>query len=155
MDNPSKYNFQYCQKIVVFSRDLNSILLCKRRNEDDYNEIYTFIGGKMETSDKDIISAIQREKDEEVGEDFKVELYSKFSSNVNYKKNNGDFMILPHYYARHINGDVKLNDEYSDYKWIDINDLDTFEPKVNNIPKTVKALLKLKTIMKDKDLIII
>jgi len=155
MNSSSKYNFQYCQKIVVFSKDLNSVLLCKRKDEDDFNEIYTFIGGKMETSDKDIISAIQREKDEEVGENFKAELYPKFSNNVNYIKKNGDFMILPHYYARHIGGEIKLNEEYSGYKWVNISDLDTFEPKIKNIPETVRILLGLKTIMKDEDLTII
>ena len=153
--NKDKYNFQYCQKIVVFSKDMNSVLLCKRKDEDDFNEIYTFIGGKMETSDKDIISAIQREKDEEIGESFKIELYPKFSNNVNYVKKNGDFMILPHYYAKHISGEVKLNEEYSDYKWVGIDNLDAFEPKINNISETVKILLKLRTIIKDEDLIVI
>ena len=153
--NKDKYDFQYCQKIVVFSKDLNSVLLCKRKDEDDFNETYTFIGGKMETSDKDIISAIQREKDEEIGKDFKIELYPKFSNNVNYMKKNSDFMILPHYYARHISGEVKLNEEYSDYKWVDIDDLDVFEPKINNIPETVRILLELRMIMKDEDLIVI
>ena len=109
MKNMNKYNFQYCQKIVVFSKDLNSVLLCKRKQEKDFNEIYNFIGGKMEISDKDIIMAIKREKDEEVGLGFKIELYPELSKNIYYKKKTGDFMILPHYYARHIDGEVKIN----------------------------------------------
>ena len=154
--NEDKYNFQYCQKIVVFSKDMNSVLLCKRREEDDFNEVYNFIGGKMETSDKNIVIGIKREKDEEVGGDFKVELYPRFSKNVYYKKKNGSFMILPHYYARHIKGEVKINQkEYSDYKWVNIKDLDLFGPKIDNIPEIVKMFLELKVIMKAKDLVIV
>ncbi len=155
MNKTEKYNFQYCQKIVVFSKDLNSVLLCKRKGETDYDGIYSFIGGKMETSDKDIVSAIQREKNEEVGEGFKIKLYSHLSNNLTFKKKDGSFMILPHYYARHIEGEVKLNKEYSDYKWVEIDKLDMFEPKIASIPEIVKILLKIKNIMQDESLVII
>ncbi len=151
----NKYNFLYCQKIVVFSSDMNSVLLCKRKGEEDYNKIYTFIGGKMETTDKDIVVAMQREKNEEVGEGFKIELCPQFSINLSFQKKNGDFVILPHYYSRHLSGDVRLNEEYSNYKWVDIDSLSFFEPKIDNIPRVVKTLLKLKTIIKAEDLIIV
>jgi len=151
----NKYSFLYCQKIVVFSRDMNSVLLCKRKDEEDYDKIYTFIGGKMEVTDKDIVAGMQREKNEEVGESFKIELCPQFSINLNFQKKNGDFVILPHYYSRHLSGDVNLNEEYSNYKWVDINSLSSFEPKIDNIPKVVKTLLKLKAIINPEDLIIV
>lgn len=86
MENKEKYNFQYCQKIVIFSPDLKKVLLCKRKGENDYDGIYSFIGGKMESSDEDIVSAMEREKNEEIGEDFKVKLYHEFSNNLTFKK---------------------------------------------------------------------
>ncbi len=152
MNNKNKYYFQYCQKIVVFSHDFTKVLLCKRKNEADYDGVYSFIGGKMETTDKNIITSMQREKNEEVGENFKVKIYTKFSNNLIFKKKSGDYMILPHYLAIHAGGDIKLNEEYSEYQWVNIADLEQFEPKIKNIPESVNKLLKLKTIIEDKDL---
>jgi hypothetical protein len=43
--------FQYCQKIVVYSQDGQSVLLCKRKGEADFDSVFSFIGGKMERSD--------------------------------------------------------------------------------------------------------
>jgi len=64
-----KYLFQYCQKIVVYSEDEASVLLCKRKGEADYDGDFSFIGGKMELSDKDFVAGLRREKNEEVGQD--------------------------------------------------------------------------------------
>jgi len=155
MENKEKYNFQYCQKLVIFSTDFKKALLCKRKGEDDYDGVYSFIGGKMETTDSDLVSAMQREKNEEVGKNFKVKLYQKFSNNLTFKKKSGDYMVLSYYLAKHVAGEVELNEEYSDYKWVEIEQLENFEPKINNIPESVKTLLKLKKIIEEEDLEII
>lgn len=132
-----KYNFQFCPKIVVFSNDLKSILLCKRKDEKDYDGIFSFIGGKMETADESIVAGLIREKNEEVGKDFKVDLYTRYSANLFFIKKDGSKMILPHYFAIHKKGEVKLNEEYSEFKWILIDELESFEPKINNISESV------------------
>jgi len=151
----SGYNFQYCQKIVVFSNDLESVLLCKRKGENDYDGVYSFIGGKMENTDDSFIAGLQREKNEEVGEGFKVEIYPTLTVNSLFKKKSGDFMVLPHYFARHISGDVKLNEEYSDFKWVKIIELKDFEPKIPGIPKIVEKLISLKNIAKQDEMVAI
>jgi hypothetical protein len=53
-------------------------------------------------------------------------------------------MILPHYYAKYIKGDIVLNDEYEDYRWIKVNELNKFEPKIKTIPDIVKKIITLK-----------
>ena len=150
-----KYNFQYCQKMVVFSKDMNSVLLCKRKGENDYDGVYSFIGGKMETLDGSFVAGLQREKNEEVGEKFKIEIYPLFTINHLFVKKSGDFMVLPHFYARHIEGDIVLNGEYSDFQWVILDKLINFEPKIADIPDIVNKLLELKKIIKDEDLVII
>ena len=135
-----QYSFQYCQKLVVFSEDRSSVLLCKRKGEADYDGTYSFIGGKMEISDGSIIEGLKREKDEEIGERCRVDLYSTFSINLFYTKADGNKMILPHYYAVFLGGEIVLSDEYSEYKWVPVNKLDDFEPKVPNIPDVVEQL---------------
>ena len=59
--------FQYCQKIVIFSKDGTSVLLAKRRGEADYDGVFSFIGGKLESTDGGLVQGLQREKDEEIG----------------------------------------------------------------------------------------
>lgn len=148
-----KYSFQYCQKIVVFSKDEKQILLARRKGETDYDGVYSFIGGKMEIGDKNIIDGLKREKNEEVGVNFIINIHPFYNTPVYFTKKDGSAMILPHYYAKYIKGDIVLSDEYSDYKWVDVSDLQTFEPKIETIPQVVNILLRLKPIFKESDFI--
>ena len=149
----NKYLFQNCQKIVVFSEDNSKVLLAQRKGESDFDSTYSFIGGKMEITDKDIIEGMRREKNEEVGEDFIIRLNPIYNSVIHYIKKDGNYMLLPHYYAQYIRGEVKLNGEYSNYKWVPISEIDEFEPKITNIPEIIKRLLKIIPVMEDKDFV--
>jgi 8-oxo-dGTP pyrophosphatase MutT (NUDIX family) len=140
-----KYAFQYCPKLVVLSEDLTKVLLCKRKGEADYDGTFSFIGGKLEVNDGSIAEGIKREKDEEVGETFQLNLYDTFSLDILFRKKDGSSMIVPHYLALHTSGDITLNtEEYSEYKWVPIEELETFEPKIKNIPEITGKLLLLK-----------
>ncbi len=147
------YLFQYCQKLVVFSCDNSSVLFAKRRGEAEFDEYYSLIGGKMETTDGDIIASIQREKDEEVGKDFRLKVCPMYSCyNVLFRKKDGTGMILPHYVAVHCEGLIQLNaEEYSQYKWVPIRELDNLEPKVDNTGQVVKNALRLLPLLQEHD----
>ena len=56
----------------------------------------------METTDDGIIARHKREKDEEVGENFKVKIFPTLSYNTFFRKKDGNAMILPHYLALHV-----------------------------------------------------
>jgi len=154
----SKYSFQYCQKIVLFSKDWNKVLLAKRTGEADYDGFYTFIGGKMEITDGSIVDGLKREKDEEIGEDAQVAIYPSVSWNIRFTKKDGSAMILPHYVARYMKGNIQLSAlEYSEYAWVPTEELDSFGPKplVANIPEVVAwALIFKETIDKDNFVVI-
>lgn len=150
-----KYNFQYCQKIVVLSKDKKKALLCKRKDEVDFDGVFSFIGGKMEIADSSIVAGLKREKDEEVGEGFKLRLYPMFSLNLLYRKKDGASMILPHYLAIHEEGEVILNEEYSEFQWVELERLEEFEPKIANIPQTVGEMLRLEKVSRKEDFILI
>ena len=147
--------FQYCQKIVVFSKDRKKVLLCKRKGENEYDGIFSFIGGKMETRDSDLLKGLQREKNEEVGKNFMIKLYPHFSTNHYFRKKDGNCMVLPHYYAVHVKGEIKLNEEYSEYAWVPLNSLKKFEPKIHTIVPVVHELKRLEKIMKKKEFVVI
>lgn len=146
-----KYLFQNCQKIVVFSKDKSKVLLCKRVGEADYDGVFSFIGGKMETTDKSILAGLKREKNEEVGSLFKIKICPFYSVNYYFVKKDGNHMILPHYYAVYESGEVNLNEEYSEYKWVPVNQLNNFEPKIPTIPEAIEKLLRISSFFQEKD----
>ena len=150
-----KYNFQNCQKIVVFSADNTKVLLAKRKGENDYDGIYSFIGGKMEITDKNLIEGMRREKNEEIGESFRVKLFPIYNTSTFYIKKDGSYMVLPHYYARYVGGDILLSDEYSEYLWVKVEEIDSFKPIIENIPEFTKRLLKLVPLMNESDFVLI
>ena len=64
--------FQYCQKIVLFSQDGSAVLLARRRGEADYDGVFSFIGGKLESTDGGLVNGLRREKNEEIGSAAKI-----------------------------------------------------------------------------------
>lgn len=129
-------------------------MLVRRYGETDYDGAFSFIGGKMEGSDSSIIDALKREKDEEVGSTFRVRVYPNATNNWLYRKKDGSNMILPHYICQHTAGGVALNQaEYSEWRWIPLDDLATLEPKIESIPKMVEWAVKLKDALQDSDFV--
>ncbi|MEU0506827.1 NUDIX hydrolase [Nocardia sp. NPDC005998] len=131
-------HFQYCQKLIVIDPATDSILLARRKGEADYDGVYSFIGGKMETTDSTILDAIRREKEEEIGQAATILIAEDLSYNVLFKKKDGNSMILPHFYAEYAGGEIELNEEYSDYVWVPKDQLDSFGPMIPTIPEAVR-----------------
>jgi len=134
---PENLSFQYCQKLVVLSEDKSAVLLARRKGEADYDGVYSFIGGKMETTDETLLAGMQREKNEEVGPDVRLRVIANQSYNILFRKSDGNSMVLPHIAAQYIGGTIELNEEYSDYTWVPVNEINTFEPKIETVPEAV------------------
>ena len=130
--------FQYCQKLVILSADKQSVLLAKRKGEADYDGTFSFVGGKMETTDESLVAGMKREKDEEIGAGVRINIIPDESLNVLFRKADGNSMVLPHIAGVYISGDIYINDEYSEYRWVPLSDLGTFEPKIANIPEMAR-----------------
>jgi NADH pyrophosphatase NudC (nudix superfamily) len=125
--------FQYCPKLIVISSDHKHVLLARRHKEADYDGVFSFIGGKMITTDESIIAGMKREKDEEIGSDAKLAILPNETNTLLFRKSDGNSMILPHIPAVFKSGEIKLNDEYTEYQWVPVDELDGFEPKIPNI----------------------
>lgn len=121
----------------------DKVLLCKRKGEQDYDGVYSLIGGKLEVSDGDFIGGLKREKNEEIGTECKVRILPNYTYNVIFTKKDGTAMILPHYYAEYVSGKITLSDEYSDYKWVPIRELSSFQPLIESVPTIVPEMMKL------------
>ena len=146
--------FHYCPKLIVFSKDKKSVLLVRRFGEADYNETYTFIGGKTETTDGGLVAGLKREKDEEIGPDAKLTVcYMMSCYQVWYKKKNGNYMVLPHHVAIYQGGEIKLNPgEYDDYKWVPLTEIDNYT-QIANTPIAVRDGLRLLSVLTDEDFV--
>lgn len=148
----SDLHFQYCPKIIVFSADKQSVLLARRANEVDYNDLYTFIGGKTQNSDGSLLAGLKREKEEEIGKAVKLKICWLMSCyQVWYVKKDGNYMVLPHHVAVYQGGDIKLNpDEYADYKWVKVKDIDKYD-QVFSTPLATRNALRLLSVLNDDD----
>ena len=153
MQDPTLF-FHYCPKIIVFSTDKKSVLLARRAGEADYDGVYTFIGGKTETTDGSLLAGLQREKDEEIGKDAKLKIcYMMSCYQVWYTKHNGNSMVLPHHIAIYQGGKIELNPgEYDDYKWVPVEDIDQ-HAKIPANPPAVRAALRYLPILSDEDFV--
>lgn len=138
-------------KIVLFSQDGSAVLLARRRGEADYDGVFSFIGGKLESTDGGLVNGLRREKNEEIGSAAKIAVVTSISVNEYFVKTNGQAMVLPHYYARFIGGEIMLNDEYSEYRWVNLRELDQFEPKIETIAPTVEAVQKIMRVATEAD----
>lgn len=147
------YLFQYCPKLIVFNEDKSKILLAQRKGEQDYDGIYSFIGGKIETTDADIIAGIKREKTEEVGTNARILFSPQPIYNAFFRKKDKSSMVLPHHIAIYKGGDIVLNEEYSNYKWIPISELNEFSPKIETITTAVNWALRYIDTLTENDFV--
>ncbi|HTH72481.1 MAG TPA: NUDIX domain-containing protein [Candidatus Pristimantibacillus sp.] len=153
MQDPTLF-FHYCPKLIVFSEDKQSILMARRAGEADYDGVYTFIGGKTETTDGTLLAGLQREKNEEIGTEAKLKIcYMMSCYQVWYTKKNGNSMVLPHHIAIYQGGEIKLNPgEYDDYKWVPLDEIEQHAGIPEN-PPAVRAALRYLPILTDDDFV--
>jgi 8-oxo-dGTP pyrophosphatase MutT (NUDIX family) len=144
--------FHYCPKQIIFSEGKQSVLMAHRAGEADYGGVYSFPGGKTETTDGGLLQGLKREKDEEIGASAKLKICWKFSCySAWYRKKNGNYMILPHHVAIFTGGTIDLNkNEYDDYKWVPIEEIDQYNQIPTHAP-AVRAALRLLSILEDGD----
>ncbi len=105
-----KYNV-----IVVFDKDLNKTLMCKRTKEP-YMGMYNLVGGKIE-KDNDGLNEAYRELYEETNismEDISL-LHFMNIEYISFGKS------IEVYYGI-LNKDVELVEEVNKLEWVDIND---------------------------------
>lgn len=126
------------------------LLLARRQGEADLDSVYTLVGGKIEHSDKSILSGVFRELSEEIGTKVQLRVLASFTTAAEFTKADGSRMILPHYLAEYTSGDIELSDEYSEFEWFGLDELDSPEVLPNIFP-IVQSLLKLRSIATSDD----
>ncbi|WP_350343099.1 NUDIX domain-containing protein [Proteinivorax tanatarense] len=127
---------------VVFNPD-NKVLLCKSHKWDDK---YVIPGGHIDLGEK-MEEALKREVLEETGLEINdIQLISVKESVFEKGFYKDKHFIFIDYVCKTDFGDVILNDEAQEYKWVDLKDIDKY-----NLGGSVEKLLKeLKSKSKSK-----
>lgn len=105
-----KYNV-----IVIFNKEINKILMCKRTKEP-YIGMYNLVGGKIE-KENDGLNEAYRELVEETNIS-KNDVELKHFMNIEYVSFNKSLEV---YYGI-LNKEVELVEEVNKLEWVDIND---------------------------------
>lgn len=101
--------------IVIFNKDMNKTLMCKRTKEP-YMGMYNLVGGKIE-KENDGLNEAYRELIEETNIS-KNDVELKHFMNIEYISFN---KLLEVYYGI-LNKDVELVEEVNKLEWVDINE---------------------------------
>ena len=101
--------------IVIFNKDMNKTLMCKRTKEP-YMGMYNLVGGKIE-KDNDGLNEAYRELIEETNIS-KNDVELKHFMNIEYISFNKSLEV---YYGI-LNKEVELVEEVNKLEWVDIND---------------------------------
>lgn len=101
--------------IIVFNRENDKILMCKRTKEP-YKGKLNLVGGKVE-KDEDELYAAYRELEEETGIT-KNDIILTNLMNFEYKMSDMELEV----YAGKLNKDVKLVEEINKLIWVNKND---------------------------------
>lgn len=101
--------------IVIFDKDINKTLMCKRTKEP-YMGMYNLVGGKIEAYDDGLNEAYRELVEETNIKTNDVEL--KHFMNIEYVSFNKSLEV---YYGI-LNKKVELIEEINKLEWVDIND---------------------------------
>lgn len=101
--------------ILVYDRNVEKILMCKRRKEP-YQGKFNLVGGKVEPNEDDL-DAAYRELQEETGITNKDIVLTHFM-NIQYKMSNLELQI----FVGKLNRTITLVEEVNKLYWIDKNE---------------------------------
>jgi 8-oxo-dGTP diphosphatase len=102
----------------------NELLLLKRSpNRKSYPNKWNFLSGKIENELP--IECANRELSEELGNESKFKLLEEGGSYIDIQKE-GKWNVFPFIY-RFISGNIIVNDEHTEYKWINRENLDSYD----------------------------
>lgn len=106
---------------AIIKNQYNKILVVKRgANEIAYAGKWAYPGGKVEKGET-IMQALKREILEEVG--IEIEDYKELLQDYTFVKPDGNNVVGLNFLVRAKNKEVKLSEEFQDYKWVNLSEL--------------------------------
>lgn len=129
---------------------INEFLIVKRSSHKIYAGQWRMIGGKIEDNEPAWKAGLRELKEET---QLVPELYWVIPSlNHFYNHRNNEIELIPAFAAKlNINVHVELNEEHSEYKWIEFEDVDNYLPwpEQQRLLKLTHAILTKQQILED------
>jgi 8-oxo-dGTP diphosphatase len=102
------------------------LLIMKRRPNDPQKPgAWDIPGGRLELGE-DPFEGLKREAREEIGCEIEIEMPISVH---HFVRDDGQKITLTIYLSKFLSGDIKLSEEHTEYKWIDLNEAPNFMPK--------------------------
>jgi 8-oxo-dGTP diphosphatase len=111
---------------LIVINQKKQILLVKRTEKEDQFEGYWSIPGGGPKEEETYEEALRREIKEEI--DCEIESATFFQSY--YFKVNPELNVRAIYFYGRIKGNIKLNEEFSDFKWVNANEIESRQLKI-------------------------
>lgn len=127
--------FRVLTKALI--RKGEEVLLLKRKNGSFGSGLWDIPGGKLEFGELPI-EGLTREIFEETSLRVKIIRPLSVSSGINETENKQYITIV--FLCDYKSGDIQLNDEHSEYKWVNINNINDFE-KIYYVDEAINELL--------------
>jgi 8-oxo-dGTP diphosphatase len=115
--------FQITQKAFIRKGNLLLVMKDRKSGEGDLP------GGRMSQNEffLDWKDSLKRELNEELGNEFKYEIFDELVLIHKHRVNLGNHpCVILGYNAKYLSGEISLSEEHDFYKWVDIK---TFQPE--------------------------
>jgi hypoxanthine phosphoribosyltransferase len=122
--------------IVILNKKNQMLLLKRNTHKQDYPNKWSTVSGHIEEQET-VIECAERELREELGPEVRLSLVKQAQSYVDTQLE-GTWLVHPLLFTYH-NGKISLNHEHSEYQWIDMAELNSFD----NVPGTKTDLAAL------------
>lgn len=118
-----------CNVAVGIIEKNGKVLIAKRVGKDNWGPKWSFLGGKVDGCET-LHECLQRELQEELN--IEAEIGDYFGTNHFYL--NGKLYELHAFKVNHFTGQIKLNDEHTDFAWVAPHELDNYEIIAGSLP---------------------
>lgn len=129
---------------LIIINQRNQILLVKRREKEDQFEGCWSIPGGGPEGEETYEEALKREINEEIN----CEIESATFFRSYYFKVNPELNVRAIYFYGSVRGDIKLNEEFSDFKWFEVSEIENQKLKIAFNQKEVLLEFKKEVIEK-------
>jgi mutator protein MutT len=116
MKNGNIQRFPLSGVRAIIQNNNNEILFLKRADWDNFGGKWCLPGGKIDFGQK-VEDAVKREIKEETNLDCTSTQFLFYLDRLPVKE--GDMHLITFYFLCNVKGDIKLNDESAEFKWVD------------------------------------
>lgn len=121
------------------------LLLMKRADDYDFEGGYwEAVSGRLEQKIGSVKEEMLREVREELGDNFKVEIIAPIGTYNFFRNKDGTGETIGiDFVCKYIGGEIKINEEHSDYKWVSKDEIKNYKVS-DSLYKKIELFFEVK-----------